>query len=303
MSWGIILNPKAGKKKVGNVSVVDALKANGIDGEFCFTEYAGHATVLARELVAKGFRQLLILGGDGTVSEVVDGLMTAGVDTHELSFAVIPSGTGNDWCRYWQIPKKLDQCLKMLKQGNAQWIDVGRLSYFRNGEPVEKYFINSVGFGFDAEIVARAERLRKYAKGLSLNYLFGLMGSVVKTKAKKMRMEMDSDVYEGKMFTMNIANGPYSGGGIKQTPDASPTDGLFDILLADNPNLYQVVRDVSRVLLHRGFGGTLRTYRTSQVKITTDQHHMIEADGLVQTDSEAPITITMVPAAIKMIVR
>ncbi|MBR6104268.1 MAG: diacylglycerol kinase family lipid kinase [Paludibacteraceae bacterium] len=301
--WGVILNPKAGSKKVdGKQTICDALKSGGISGEYRFSEYAGHATILARELVADGFRNFLIVGGDGSVSEVVDGLMTSGVDSHELTIAIIPSGTGNDWCRYWKIPKKIGLCLDMIRQGKKQWIDIGRLSYFRQDSLVEKYFINSVGLGFDAEIVARAEKLGKFAKGLPVNYFLGLVGSMAKTKSKHLVMETDNEVFEGKVYTMSIANGPYSGGGIKQTPDASPTDGLFDILLADDPNAYEIVRDVSRVLFRQSFGGVLRTYRTSQVKISTTERHMIEADGIVQTDGEAPLHITMVPAAIKMIV-
>lgn len=301
--WGVILNPKAGNKKVSRKQTIfDALRAGGIAGEYRFSEYAGHATVIARDLVAAGFRRFLIVGGDGTVSEVVDGLMTSGVDSHELTFAILPSGTGNDWCRYWKIPKKIDQSMEMISRQKELWIDVGRLSYFRQDKLVEKYFINSVGLGFDAEIVARAEKLGKLAKGLPINYLLGLLGSMAKTKSKHLVLETDDDVFEGKVYTMSIANGPYSGGGIKQTPNASPTDGMFDILLADDPNAFEIVRDVSRVLFRQSFGGVLRTYRTSQVKITTNERHMIEADGIIQTDGEAPLSITMVPAAIKMIV-
>lgn len=301
--WGVILNPKAGNKKVSRKQTIfDALHAGGIAGEYRFSEYAGHASVLARELVAAGFRRFLIVGGDGTVSEVVDGLMTSGVDSHEFIISILPSGTGNDWCRYWKIPKNINENLEMISRQKEQWIDVGRLTFFRGDKLVEKYFINSVGLGFDAEIVARAEKLGRVAKGLSINYLLGLLGSMAKTKSKHLMMETDDDLFEGKVYTMSIANGPYSGGGIKQTPNALPTDGMFDILLADDPNPYEIVRDVSRVLFRQSFGGVLRTYRTSQVKITTTERHMIEADGIVQTDGEAPLTITMVPAAIKMIV-
>lgn len=302
-SWGVILNPRAGNKKVsGKMTILDALKASKLFGEYKFTEYAGHATVLARKLVAAGYRKIAVVGGDGSVSEVVDGLMTSNIDTQELTFAVIPSGTGNDWCRYWHTSHKVDECLRMIQQGKTATVDVGLLTFRHKDQEVYKYFINSVGFGFDAEIVYRAERIGNVLKGQSTNYFLGLLVSMFTCKSKQMVMKADHDTFCGEVFTMNVANGPYTGGGIKQTPNADPTDGMFDMLLASRPNPYQLVRDVSRVLFRQSFGGVLHTYRTKKVEITSPHFHTIEADGIVQPLAKSPILIELVPSALKMIV-
>ena len=302
--WGVILNPKAGDKKIsGKQTISEALKSGGIDGDFRYSEYAGHATVLARELVAAGYRHVLVVGGDGTISEVVDGLMTSGVDSRELTFAILPSGTGNDWCRYWNIGKRIDECLAHLEKGRTKRVDVGCLTYNKAQDVVTKYFINSVGLGFDAEIVSRAEQFGNFAKGISLNYLFALIVCAVTHKSKPILFEADNDTFNGDFFTMSIANGPYTGGGIKQTPDADPTDGQFDVLLASRPTVYQTIRDISRVLFRRGFGGVLHLYRTSKVRLTSQERHKVEADGIIQDGAEAPFNISIVPGALNMIVR
>lgn len=301
--WGLILNPSAGNRKVsGKKTIFSALMASGLFGEFRFTERAGHAARLAQELVGLGYRQIAVAGGDGTVSEVVDGLMTAQAPANELTFAVIPSGTGNDWCRYWRIGPDVEACLQLIANGKTARVDVGLLSFMAGGEKREKHFINSVGFGFDAEIVYRAERIGKVLKGQSTNYFLGLLASMFTSKSKQMLMQTDNDAFCGEVFTMNVANGPFTGGGIKQTPDADPTDGYFDLLLASRPNPYQMVRDISRVLLRQTFGGVLHTYRTKKVTINSPHLLKIEADGIVQPEAASPIALSLQPADRKSVV-
>lgn len=302
--WGVILNPKAGNKKVsGKQTISEALRSGGIDGLYCFSDSEGHATQIARELVSKGYRHILVVGGDGTVSEVVNGLMTSGVDTREITFAVLPSGTGNDWCRYWKIPNKVGLFLNMLAEGKTEKVDVGRIGFCQQGEPKERFFINSVGLGFDAAIVNKAESFGNWLKGLSLNYFFALVYCSFTHKSRSLNFEADTDSFSGDVYTISIANGPYTGGGIKQTPDANPTDGCFDVLLASRPTVWQTVRDISRVLFRSRFGGVLHLYRTSNVKITSSQTHLIEADGIVQDGAEAPFDFSIVPGALNMVVK
>ena len=120
--WGVIMNPKSGKKKASEKeTVADVLRQSGVDGYFCYTSYPGHAGQLVQELAQKGVRRFVAVGGDGSISELVDGLMNCGVEPEELTFGFVPQGTGNDWARYWQMPDNVGSCAEILNAGALTW--------------------------------------------------------------------------------------------------------------------------------------------------------------------------------------
>lgn len=103
-NWGVIVNPVAGKRHLRKewINIYRTLKRAAIHFSVQSTEYPGHAILLTRDLLKNGFRRILIIGGDGTVNEVVNGIFTSGItDTDQVTIALIPYGTGNDWARYW----------------------------------------------------------------------------------------------------------------------------------------------------------------------------------------------------------
>ena len=305
-NWGIILNAKSGDRRSGRKNTVsDKLKEAGFAGIYCRTEYPGHATELARQMVNQGCRQFIVVGGDGSVSETIDGLMTSCVDSRQLTFGIIPSGTGNDWARYWNIGKKVETNIHILQQGKTAAIDVGQLSYLRKRQEVTKYFINSVGIGFDAQVVEQAERIGKVFRGQSWIYSLALLSSTFIHRSKLIELRSNEEVLlNDKVYTMSIANGPYTGGGIKQTPKADPTDGMLEVMAATKLNPVQLVKGLHSVL-SRSYDnpdGIIRRFQSQQLNINTQQRLKIEADGILQKDSKAPLSISIVPAAINMIV-
>lgn len=151
---GIIINPKSGKRafRAQRVYLFRLLRQRHEPFTYRVTQYAGHAIELARELVERGYDEILVLGGDGTLSEAVNGIMTAKTDAAQRSriqLGLMPRGTGNDWGRYWGLTKDYKESLRRFFEGKGVPVDVGCVSYCRNGVEQKHYFINSVGFGVD----------------------------------------------------------------------------------------------------------------------------------------------------------
>ena len=121
---GIVINPRSGKTayRMQRLYLFRLLKKNRQPFAYKVTKYAGHAIELARELVEKGYDQILILGGDGTLSEVINGIMTAKVsaeDRKKVQFGLMPRGTGNDWARFWKLDKNYKRSLKLFMLPHA----------------------------------------------------------------------------------------------------------------------------------------------------------------------------------------
>lgn len=286
---GIIINPKSGKKafRRQRLYLFRLLKQRHEPFNYRVTKYASHATELARELVENGCDQILVLGGDGTLSEVVNGIMTAHITDEQrsqIAVGLMPRGTGNDWGRYWNIDRKhFEQALDRFFNGTNHPLDVGDLIYCRNGEEHHRYFINSIGFGIDSLCCYFAEHLKYYVGSHSINYFFGLLMALRHNTTKLMTVSADGqEVAKGELFTMNIANGPYAGGGIKQSPDADPTDGTFDAVFITPPTFSDIMHAIPRL-----YNGELNSmsfvhpFRGKKIEIACRKHLMIEADGIL----------------------
>ena len=285
---GIIINPKSGKRafRAQRLYLWKLLKKRHQPFSYRVTQYAGHATELGRELVEKGHDEILVLGGDGTLSEVINGIMTAQVPEEQrrrVVFGLMPRGTGNDWGRYWGLNRRFKKSLDRFFGGTCTPVDVGCLIFSRNGEEHRHYFINSVGFGVDSLCCDKAADLKYYAGSHSLNYFFALLLALHKQEPVPAVISADgNEVFAGKMYTANIGNGPFSGGGIKQNPQADPQDGIFHAMCARKPTFREVLQAIPRL-----FNGKLtdlefiRTFTGADISILTRQHLRIEADGII----------------------
>lgn len=245
---GIIINPKSGKKAMlkQRYYLFELLKQRQIDYTYRVTQYAGHATEQARELAEAGVRDFLILGGDGTISEAIGGLMTAKIsDRENIRFGIMPRGTGNDFARYWKLTKNYKKSLDRFFSGKAEPLDVGCVTYYRNGEEQKHYFVNSLGFGIDAKTLVMAHKLKHYLGSHSLLYALALIVVVFKHKSQMLHLKTDNglDIRE-PLFNLSVGNAPYCGGGIKLNSKADPRDGAFQMMFLQTPTFRQIMRAV-----------------------------------------------------------
>jgi diacylglycerol kinase (ATP) len=221
----IIVNPQAKHGEAERLGpVVEALLAN-LPHDTLYTSAPGDATGIAAG--AAGYEVVVASGGDGTVHEVLNGLMRIESDRRP-ALAVLPTGSGNDTCRTLGVPFDLSEAAALLSTGRRRRYDVGRCN--------DLYFNNSFAAGLDAKVTAKAVeyKVTKRRSGLWL-YLTALLHVLFKDLGA---FELDI-AFDGaapspcETLIVAITNGPTYGGGFKITPDADATDGLFDVCMID----------------------------------------------------------------------
>jgi len=303
--WAIIINPKSGKSKFRQQRkyLFDTLKHEGINFEYRITKFAGHATKIAQYFAENNYQNFMILGGDGTTSEVINGIFSANIeDTGHLKFALIPRGTGNDWGRFWGLTRDYKKSVGVFLNGKSRSIDIGKVEYEVEGTKEAHFFINSIGLGLDAAVVNLTHRLKEIFGSHSFLYTVSLLGAVFTYRAHRVKIYSEERNIRDGMFTMNIANGCYSGGGMKQNPNALPYDGLLDVMMAKKPGFFDIIGALMLV-----FNGKLlehpiiESFQTKRLLVQSDKNALLEADGII-VNGISPFKISIIPNAIQMIV-
>ncbi len=302
-TWYAIVNPAAGGSR-GNKrwSKIEAdLKSMGIAYEAHITNASLHASHLAKEGVEKGFRHILIVGGDGTLNEVVNGLFAQqAVPSTEVTIALVSIGTGNDWIKTMGIPKEPKEAVKLLKNPtNTRTIDAGLATYHKHGHKHSRHFINVAGMAFDAEVTRDANN-GKSALG-PVQYWMSLVKVIFTYNAVPIKVEVDGAVYDGPTFCLNVGNCMYAGGGMMIVPGAKPDDGLFTITHIKNVSRWTVIGNVAAL----GDGtftklDNVEQYTGKNVKVTSPVPVWLEVEGEVL--GEAPFEFNIVPASVKVLV-
>ncbi|MCC7229467.1 MAG: diacylglycerol kinase family lipid kinase [Fimbriimonadaceae bacterium] len=189
--------------------------------EFWDTEGPGHATELARRACQIGVELVIAAGGDGTISQVANGLIG-----REVTLAVIPSGTGNDLCRTLGLGASIPDALKAIRHRRVGRMDV---AHFRTDKQAG-YFLNVAGMGFDATVADRINRGMRMLTGTSA-YLVAVLAALGRFRAPDIRFTLDGQRLDMRVMLAALANAQCYGGGMKIAPFASVSDGLLDVVL------------------------------------------------------------------------
>lgn len=243
--WLAIVNPIAGRGCGLNdwPAISSHLFGAGILFDAMFTERKFHATEITVDAVNQGYRKIIIVGGDGTIHEIVHGLMLQQkISSKDVLLSVIAVGTGNDWIRMFGISKTYPEAVKAIVDGHSFLQDIGRVTYHETRVPQTRYLANVGGIAYDAEVCRGFNKLhqkgRNHGKWL---YVLSAMKQAVLYKCKSVIIEADREkIFEGKLFTATIAINKYTGGGLSQTPLAIADDGLFDITIIPKMNRFMM---------------------------------------------------------------
>lgn len=219
--YHIIFNPVAGKNKTGKVLklVKDLFAERGKQTQTHFTNSRGDATRLVRQLTEAGEKEIISLGGDGTLHEVLNGLH----DPTACRLGVIPAGTGNDFAEHLRIPLKTQDAVNLILDGKTQPTD-----YLEVGG---KRCMNVAGIGMDVDVLERCSRGKRTGK---LKYLKCLLQSVFAFKGYDVVFRSGDREEERKVLLSAVCNGSQFGGGIRICPVADSTDGKMDVVIVDS---------------------------------------------------------------------
>jgi YegS/Rv2252/BmrU family lipid kinase len=268
----------------------------GLEGDTLFSERPGHLGELARTAAEAGARLLVVVGGDGSVNEVAHGL--GGLE-EPPPVALVPRGTGWDFVRTFGIPRDIVAATRVALDGITRSVDLGRVSY-RGWDGSERtgWFANIASAGMSGAIAQRANETTK-ALGGKASYALATFKVFAGWRAAHVRLTVDGERREGRMFDVIVANGRFFGGGMMICPEAEPDDALFDVLTLGNVTKRDLVTTMPKT--YRG-----KHLPHPKAELLRGRTVGLDADGPLplQLDGEQPGTtparFEVVPAALRL---
>ena len=302
-NWIVIVNQAAGGGKTQkDWPTIDALLVKeGIRFEPFFTDRRLHASIIARNKIKEGYSKIIVVGGDGTMNEVINGLFSQKrIHTTEVMLGMISVGTGNDWARTFNIPADYEGAVRTIKEQKTFIQDAGLVTYLKNGKTWNRYFINIAGMGFGARVVERSNKMKDKGKSGPFLYFYNIFLSLLGYKSKKASIEIDGITYLRKVFSLNVGIGKYNGGGMIQVPHAIADDGLYSITLIKKIGKLNVLANVKR--LYNGSIVThskVETYMAKKIQIDGSTSLHLETDG--ETLGHVPVSFQIIPKSVRII--
>lgn len=293
-----LVNPASANGRTGKrwPQVAHRAAIAGLAGDALFSERAGHLGELAHDAALGGAELLVVVGGDGTVNEVVNGLAALS-DPPEL--AILPHGTGWDFVRTFGIPRGTDAAVQVALTGAPRTIDLGRVTYRTwDGHEAQGIFANVASAGMSGAIAQRANGTTK-ALGGKASYLLATVAVFTGWSAVETRVTVDGEARSGRMFDVVVANGRSFGGGMKICPEAKPDDGLLDVVTIGDVTKRDLVRTMPKI-----YRGTYLPHpkaealRGRTVTIETDEPVPVQLDG--EQPGTTPCSFEVLPGAIRL---
>lgn len=295
MNIQIILNPYA--NRWGARRQLETLgrmfDAYQVEYELLVTDRPRQATQIAREIAATGRADAVIAaGGDGTINEVINGLIHAAGDGPTMPLGILPIGTGNDFNDMIGLPRDLEKAVQVIAAGHTRPVDAGRMN--------DHYFINNCALAMEPLVTIENEKMKRLSG--NIRYLAALVKGLMKLRAWNMQVQWQGGDYEGPVLLLSVCNGPRTGGVFMMSPEARFDDGLFDMVLAPDLSKLEILS-----ILPRLFPGThlnhpkVSFYRTPYIHARSDPGTPIHADGEVIAVEQQEINYQIFPGKVTLL--
>lgn len=299
-----IVNPQAGNGSTGlNWPYIESLAKDRLGPfEVNMTKRPGDAAMFAKNAAAEKARLLVCVGGDGTLNEVVNGIMTHDESIRsDVTLGFIPNGTGCDFVRTVSIPQDIEQAVDLVVSGSARSIDLGVLVFQdHQGHDRCRFFHNIASFGLGGEVAQRVNRTTK-ALGPFVSFMWATLISIFLYGKKRIQISVDND-YKKEIVIWNVAasNGQYHGGGMWVAPDASVCDGLLNVTIIGDLTIPEVFLNLSKLYNGRIYDiNKVITLTGKKVAAISEDRVLLEVDG--EQPGMLPIVVKTVPSALKII--
>lgn len=295
-----IYNPAADRGRAGR-RVAELRALTDTDGAtWVATARPGHATELAARAGADGGATVVAVGGDGTVHEVVNGLMQVDA-ARRPAMGVVPLGSGNDFAFGAGVPADAEQALRRVLQGGRRRVDVASVT---DGQGRREYWDNSLGIGFDAAVNIQSRRIHRL-HGFAM-YLTATLRSILSNfDSPHMSLTVDGRTWEQPVLMLTLGNGPREGGGFRTTPAARMDDGKLDYVVIDPVSRLTMLRVLPTVM--QGTHGRFPFVRLgtfTRLHLRADRALPVHSDGELFAPYEADVrelTVAVEPGAIELV--
>jgi len=292
----VIVNPASASGSTGEAwpQIASDLRSQFGSFRVLFTTHRGEAAALAGEAARKGAKLIIACGGDGTVSEVANGILSSGKD---VELGILPSGTGGDFRRTLEIPSRTRDAAQVLRTGRTVRIDVGRVSFVdNNGGEAMRYFVGVASCGMSTKVIERVK-----ADGIS--FASSMLQTAMRNEAIRLLVQLD-DAHDRQLTVSNlcIANARYFGGGMKIAPDAKLTDGKFDVVSVGDLSALKLFTSAPRVYLgsHLSMPEVSHALARKVIVRPADRSKEValEIDG--ELPGRLPATFQIIPEALRV---
>lgn len=301
--WAVIINPNAGRQKGRKEwnHIAELLKKYDLPFKASFTAGPGHATELTCAAIDAGARRFIVVGGDGTMNEVVNGIFGKhNIPTREFVLGMISVGTGNDWGRMFSVPNDYEGAVQTIRNGKTFFQDAGLVRFYQNEKQSSRYFINIAGLGFDAVVVRKSNMQKLNKRSGAVVYFKNLLTTLASYRHTHTRVQIDDTVLIDDVFTISIGIGKFTGGGMMQTPHAVADDGYFDLTVVRRMKKMEILRSLKMlydgtILEHPKVSG----FRGRKIFIDSNPPIHLEVDG--ESLGVSPIEMEILSRKIQVI--
>lgn len=246
-----------------------------------YTNQPGDAVEIAKKAVKENYDYIIAVGGDGTVNEIINGMLKASSNFVKTKLLIYPLGTGSDLSRVLNLPDQDTGFLELIYKGKSRNISAVEAKFINHNLKKEKrYFINISDCGMGAEVAKKLNKSQKKPTG-SLSYLIKIFQTLINYQNKKVKIEADNElIYQGKINTVIIAHGNYFGGGIKIAPEADLYSEKLNLVLLKNFSKLGIILN-----LIKGYKGNhlshslVETYFAEEITISSEEKVEMELDG------------------------
>jgi YegS/Rv2252/BmrU family lipid kinase len=301
----VIINPSSGNgkgirkwKKIKPLLIKEKVAFESI-----ITTKPKDAYFFTIKTIKKGIRTIIVIGGDGSLNEVINGIMSQKhCPTKDITLGIIPNGTGNDFARTMKIPSDVLPLTDIIKKRKQKQIDIGRVMYKTGLKSENAFFINMLGFGFDVSVNKLAIKLAKKGHKGILTYLYSMIKTVISYKKRDVSIKIDGTTHSfPNTFSICIANGIFHGGGVRQAPNANPSDGLFHV------SVIHTLKNISAFLNLPNFYSGKFIEKSFANELTGKSFELLSENNVeVELDGEileyTPNKIDIVPNAINFLI-
>ena len=296
------MNPIAGSGRAhGIVPRIEGwLKEQGMEARLLETREAGHAERLAAAATDLGHDRVIAVGGDGTIQEVINGLLASGVGTDggPPALGLVPCGRGNDLARSVKLPIDPMACLPIAMGATTRPFDVG---VARGADGAERYFGAAGGVGFDAEVAYTMAVHRRFWMRGEAGYFLGTLNELRRYRNRRLQVTLigdgeDRQVSQTFLF-IAFANGPYYGGGMQICPDAKTDDGWLDVCLVGDLSRFEALRELPGIYQAKHVNNArVEIVHARSVRIEGDAVTRVHLDG--EPFGNVPVAVSLRPGAI-----
>jgi diacylglycerol kinase (ATP) len=299
-AWFVISNPVSGQGRARRAwqRLERTLRSAGIPLEVAVTTGPGTAEELTDRAIGAGQRRILVAGGDGSAHEVVNGIMGAGLaDTRDVTLAVAPLGTGNDWARSLGMPGDPAALARVLATGRTILHDVGVADFPDGANQPRRWFINVAGAGYDADVTRRLPA----QVPSRLAYLRAALAGLAHYTSPRFRITSGDEVIADRLLLAFVANGQYCGNRMHVAPTARLDDGLLELVAVKDLRLGQVLTKLPK--LYRGtIIGDPAVYhlRSDHFRIESSPSVGVQADG--QAIGSTPLECSVIARSLNVVV-